>query len=60
MKLGVDWTESSTFRGCVKISACLVALAFLWFKSDVNVALGVYAVINGAANGISVFTKDKA
>lgn len=59
MKIGVDWSESSTVRGCFKIFACLVALAFLWFKSDVNVALGVYAVINGAANGISVFTKDK-
>jgi uncharacterized membrane protein HdeD (DUF308 family) len=59
VKLGIDWTESSTVRGAVKILACLVALAFLWFKSDVNLALGVYAVINGAANGISVFTKDK-
>lgn len=59
MKYGVDWSESSTFRGCFKIAACLVALVFLWFKSDVSVALGVYAIINGAANGISVFTKDK-
>ena len=60
MKLGVDWSESSTVRGAAKIMACAVALAFLWFKNDVNLALGVYAVINGAANGISVFTKDRA
>lgn len=58
MNWGIDWKESSTVRGAIKVIGCIVALLFLWFKDEAS-AMTVFAVINAAGNSLSIVTKDK-
>jgi hypothetical protein len=55
MKLGIDWTQSSTVRGLIWVVAAVTALVFYWFGKD---PLPVMAVGGGLAGGLGVALKD--
>lgn len=56
MNMGIDWTESSTFRGAVRVGVLLLGCVGWWFGKDVTGIILLGTGINGI---LGVVTKDK-
>jgi hypothetical protein len=56
MIIETDWTQSSTFRGAVRIAVLVIGLVGWWMGKDVTGIILLGTGINGI---LGVVTKDK-
>lgn len=55
MKIGIDWTQNSTWRGAVWLVVGVVGIAMSWGSNNIDALLSVGAAVAG---GIGVGVKD--
>lgn len=55
MKIGIDWTQSSTFRGLVRTAVLVLGMVGWWMGKDVT---GIILIGTGINGMLGIVTKE--